>query len=221
MTKTNPQEEPRFFEYSAAEEKLNIWSHGIGFILALAATPLLIVKASTQGTVWHIVSFSIFAVSMMVLYAASTLYHAATIPKQRHRLRIFDHAAIYVLIAGTYTPFSLITLNGTIGWVLFGIVWGLALAGIVLKLFYTGRFDRLSTILYVTMGWMVIVAAVPLYNNLDAGGLWWLFAGGMSYTIGAVLYSMPRLRFNHAIFHVFVLGGTICHFFAIYNHLID
>lgn len=220
MSKNNSEQEPQLFEYSAAEEKLNIWSHAIGFFLALAATPLLIIRASIEGNVWHVVSFSIFGVSMMVLYAASTLYHNAKIPKRRHRLRIFDHAAIYVLIAGTYTPFALVTLNGTIGWVLFGITWGLAIAGIILKLFLTGRYDKLSTVLYVAMGWLVIFAIKPLWNGLDAGGLWWLFAGGLSYTVGAVLYSLPRLRFNHAIFHIFVLGGTICHFFAVYNHLI-
>lgn len=221
MTNIQPQEDTPIYEYSETEEKLNIWSHAFGFLLAVIATPLLIIKASTEGTIWHIVSFSVFGVSMMVLYAASTLYHAATIPKRRHRLRIFDHAAIYVLIAGSYTPFTLVTLHGTIGWVLFGITWGLAVVGVVVKLFYTGRFDKLSTVLYVCMGWLVILAILPLIRNLDTGGLWWLFAGGLSYSIGAVLYSLPRLKFNHAIFHLFVLGGTICHFFAVYNHLID
>ena len=205
--------------YSAMEEKLNIWSHGSGFLLAVAALPLLVVKASTQGSAWHIVSWSIFGASMIVLYAASTLYHWSKKPKLRRRFRIFDHAAIYLLIAGTYTPFTLTTLNGTVGWVLFGITWGLALGGVVLKMFFTGRYDKLSTILYVAMGWMVIFAVKPMINNLDTVSLWYLLAGGISYTVGAVLYSLPNLRFNHAIFHVFVLGGTICHFFAVYLSL--
>ncbi len=215
-----PDEDHRLFEYSATEEKLNIWSHALGFILALVATPFLIAKASSEGSIWHVVSFSIFGVSMMLLYAASTLYHSATKPVLRHRLRIFDHAAIYVLIAGTYTPFTLVTLNGTIGWVLFGITWGFALAGIILKLFFTGSFDKLSTVLYVAMGWLAIIAIKSLSENLDTAGLWWIFAGGMSYTLGAILYSLPSLKYNHAIFHVFVLGGTTCHFFAVYNHVI-
>lgn len=216
---TQPQEQV-IFEYSPTEERLNIWSHGLGFFLALAATPLLIVKASLGGNDWHIVSFSIFGASMMILYAASTLYHASKTAKRRHKLRIFDHAAIYLLIAGTYTPFTLVTLNGSLGWTLFGITWGLALMGIILKLFYTGRFDKLSTVLYVAMGWLVIIAIKPLWNELSSEGLWWLFSGGLSYTVGAVLYSLPNLKYNHAIFHCFVLAGTICHFFAIYNHVI-
>ena len=214
-----PKQATDHVTYSKAEERLNIWSHFIGFLLALAALPLLIVKASVQGTAWHIVSFSIFGASMVILYAASTLYHYAKRPELRKRLRIFDHAAIYLLIAGTYTPFTLVTLNGTLGWVLFGITWGLALGGVVLKLFYTGKYDRLSTILYVAMGWLVIFAFKPMIDNLNSVSLWFLLAGGIAYTIGAILYSMSRLSYNHAIFHVFVLAGTTCHFFAIYQSL--
>ena len=201
------------------EERLNIWSHGIGFLLAVAGLTLLVVKASIKGSAWHIVSWSIFGASMVILYAASTLYHWSKKPKVRRKLRIFDHAAIYLLIAGTYTPFTLTTMQGAFGWVLFGITWGLALGGVIVKLFFTGKYDRLSTILYVAMGWLVIIAVKPMISNLGSVSLWYLLAGGISYTVGAVLYSLPRLRFNHAIFHLFVLGGTICHFFAVYLSL--
>lgn len=205
--------------YTRAEEQLNILSHFLGFLLSLAALPLLIVKASTQGTAWHIVSFSIFGASMVILYAASTLYHYAKRPELRKKLRIFDHAAIYLLIAGTYTPFTLVTLNGTLGWVLFGVTWGLALAGVILKIFFTGKYDLLSTIMYVAMGWLVIFAFKPMIDSLNTVSLWYLLAGGIAYTIGAILYSMSRLSYNHAIFHVFVLAGTTCHFFAVYQSL--
>lgn len=205
--------------YSAMEEKLNVLSHGLGFLLAVAALPVLIIKASTKGTAWHIVSWSVFGASMVLLYAASTLYHYSKKPKLRRRFRVFDHAAIYLLIAGTYTPFTLTTLNGSLGWVLFGVTWGLAIGGVVLKLFYTGRFDKLSTVLYVAMGWLVIIAVKPMIDNLGSISLLYLLAGGIAYTVGAVLYSLPKLRYNHAIFHVFVLAGTTCHFFAVYLSL--
>ncbi len=216
---TAPSTTKQEASYSKAEERLNILSHFLGFLLALAALPLLIIKASVQGTAWHIVSFSVFGASMVLLYAASTLYHYAKRPELRKRLRIFDHAAIYLLIAGTYTPFTLVTLNGTLGWILFGVTWGLALGGIILKLFYTGKYDLLSTILYVAMGWLVIFAFKPMIDNLNSVSLWFLLAGGIAYTVGAVLYSMSRLPYNHAIFHVFVLIGTTCHFFAVYQSL--
>ena len=216
---TAPTRDEDAFFYSTAEERLNVLSHFLGFLLSIAALPLLIVKASREGTAWHIVSFSIFGATMVILYAASTLYHYAKRPERRKRLRIFDHAAIYLLIAGTYTPFTLVTLNGTLGWVLFGITWGLALGGVILKLFYTGRFDRLSTILYVAMGWLIIFAFKPMVDNLNSVSLWFLLAGGIAYTLGAVLYSMSRLSYNHAIFHLFVLAGTTCHFFAVYQSL--
>lgn len=207
--------------YSPQEERLNILSHALGLALSIAALPLLIVRASANGTAVDIVSVSIFGASMIILYAASTLYHSAKKPRLRRRLNIFDHAAIYVLIAGTYTPFTLIVLGGTIGWVIFGISWGLALIGIILKLFFTGKFDLLSTIMYVLMGWVIIFAIKPLVNNLSPDGLIWLFAGGFAYTVGAILFSIPKLKFNHAIFHVFVLSGSICHFISLYFFVLN
>lgn len=207
--------------YSPAEERLNVWTHGFGFIGATVGLALLLIRANNYGDGWHLVSFAVFGLSMMILYAASTTYHAAKEPKLRFRLKIFDHAAIYVLIAGSYTPFTLVTLHGRTGWIIFGSVWGIALAGVILKLFFTGRFDRLSTLMYVAMGWIIILAINPLIENLPGPGLNWIMAGGIAYTVGAVLYSISRLPFNHAIFHVFVLAGTFCHFWSIYFYVLE
>jgi len=206
--------------YPPFEEKLNVISHGIGFLLSIAALVLLVVYASIYGTVWHVVSYSIYGGSLILLYLASTLYHSAKRSKLRGRLQIFDHAAIYMLIAGTYTPFTLVTLNGTTGWIMFGITWAFALTGIILKIIFTGRFNLLSTIMYVFMGWIVVLAIKPLIHNLPFEGLMWLFAGGIFYTIGAVLYSIKSIKYNHAIFHVFVLLGSFCHFMAIFFYVL-
>lgn len=206
--------------YDKKEEKLNVLSHGIGLALSVAALILLIVKSSVYGNVWHITSFSIYGASLIVLYAASTFYHASKSPKLRHRLNIFDHASIYILIAGTYTPFTLVVLNGWVGWTIFGITWGLAIIGVILKLFYTGRFDKISTIAYVLMGWVIVFAIKPLIENLSTEGLWWLLAGGIFYTIGAVLFSIPKIKYNHAIFHIFVLLGSFSHFIAVYFYVL-
>jgi hemolysin III len=206
--------------YPPAEERFNIWSHGIGFVLSVAGTLALLIRASQQENQLYTLSFAIYGASMIILYAASTLYHSATQPTRRNRLNILDHASIYLLIAGTYTPFSLITLAGSTGsWLLIAI-WSSALAGVVFKLFFTGRFDKLSTLFYVFMGSMVVFAIKPLMANLPIEGVYWLFAGGASYITGAVFYSIPKLPFNHAIFHVFVLGGSICHFVSIYFYVV-
>lgn len=138
----------------------------------------------------------------------------------RYRLNILDHASIYVLIAGSYTPFALVTLEGWVGWTIFGVVWGCALTGIILKLFYIGKYQTLSTIMYVVMGWIIVFAIKPLYDNLSSEGLWWLIGGGLSYTIGAVLFSLDKVKFNHAIFHIFVLFGTFCHYLSIYFYVL-
>ncbi|MEE9348655.1 MAG: hemolysin III family protein [Flavobacteriaceae bacterium] len=207
--------------YEPKEEKLNVLTHGFGLIASIVATVFLIVKASKLGDVWHIVSFSIFGVSLIILYAASTFFHNAKDPKIRKRLNIFDHASIYVLIAGTYTPFTLVTLHGKTGWWIFGITWFLALTGVILKLFFTGKFDKLSTLMYVFMGWIIVFAIKPLLISLPTEGVQWLFAGGISYTIGAILYSINKLKFNHAIFHVFVLIGSFCHFVSVYFYVLN
>jgi hemolysin III len=206
--------------YSPIEEKINIISHAIGFILSIVAFVLLVTHANLHGDVWHIVSFSIFGASLIILYAASTFYHSAKKPELRNRLKIIDHASIYVLIAGTYTPFTLVVLNGTIGWVIFGASWGLALTGIILKLFFTGKYNLVSTIMYVLMGWIIVFAIKPLIKNLPLEGLLWLFAGGISYTIGAALYSIKKIKFNHSVFHMFVLIGSFCHFVSVFFYVL-
>ncbi len=205
--------------YEHKEERINVWSHFIGLLLSIAALSLLVVKSSLNGNAWHIVSYSIYGTSMIILYLASTLYHNAKKPKLRARLNVFDHAAIYVLIAGTYTPYTLVTLNGVAGWVLFGMTWGVAVVGIVFKLFWFGKYDRLSTIMYVLMGWMAVFAIKPLWENLSALGLIWLGLGGVFYTVGAVFYSREKLAYNHAIFHIFVLLGSVSHFISIFFYV--
>ena len=205
--------------YTEKEEKLNILSHAFGLVLSAIAFPFLIIKSLQFSGFWKPASIYMYAFSLLILYAASTFYHASKKPKLRRRLNIFDHAAIYVLIAGTYTPFTLITLEGKIGWIIFGLTWGFALIGIILKLFFTGRFDKISTIMYVLMGWQVVFAINPLIEKLAPQGLQWLFIGGILYTVGAVLYSIKRIPYNHAVFHVFVLLGSISHFISVYYYI--
>ena len=206
--------------YSPAEERINISSHAFGLLLSIAALALLVTHATASGDVWHIVSFSIFGSSLIILFAASTIYHSARDPGLRARLRVVDHASIYVLIAGTYTPFTLVTLNGSVGWTIFAITWGMALSGIVLKLFFTGRYQLVSTLMYVFMGWIIVFAISPLIDNLHPDGLSWLVAGGIAYTVGAILYGIKKIKFNHAIFHIFVLFGAFCHFMAVYFYVL-
>jgi len=206
--------------YPPKEERLNILSHGIGFGLSILALILLILKARKFGDQEHLVSFTIFGASMVLVYAASTFYHSAKASRLRIRLNILDHAAIYILIAGTYTPFALVTLEGTAGITILWIVWIMALIGVILKLFYAGRYQLLSTILYVAMGWLIIFAINPLIENLSTEGIWWLFGGGIFYTIGAILFMLNRIPYNHAIFHIFVLLGTFAHFVSIYFYIL-
>ena len=214
--------------YSPVEEILNISTHAAGFLLSITALGFLVTRAAEFGNMWHLVSFSIFGASLIVLYGASTIYHSASDPLLRSRLRVLDHASIYVLIAGTYTPFTLVTLNApagwngewTTGWTIFTLSWSLAVCGIILKLFFTGRFKKTSTAMYVLMGWMVVFVIEPLIENFPAEGLNWLVAGGLAYTLGAVLYSIKAIKLNHAIFHFFVLAGSTCHFVAIYYYVL-
>ena len=207
--------------YEPLEERWNVITHGFGLVLSLAAASLLVVFASLYHSAWHIVSYSIYGASLVILYLASTVYHAAPAhrPRLKIRLNVMDHAAIYVLIAGTYTPFTLVTLRGPWGWSIFGVIWGLAIGGIIIKLFFTGRFDKLSTLAYIIMGWLVIVGIYPLVISLSTGGLIWLFIGGLFYTVGAGFYLWNRLRFNHVIFHIFVLLGSISHFVSVFWYL--
>lgn len=205
--------------YSRAEEKINITTHAIGFVLSIIALAALLEQAMSLGDALAVVSFSIFGLSLIFLYGTSTIYHSTKNLQRRSRLRILDHISIYVLIAGTYTPFTLITLQGTTGWVIFGVSWGMALTGTILKLFFTGKYRLLSTLMYVFMGWLIVFAIGPLIDVFPAAGLSWLVAGGLAYTLGAVIYSIKKIRFNHAIFHVFVLSGSSCHFVAVYFYV--
>jgi hemolysin III len=197
------------------EDVANVATHGFGVLASLAGGSLLIVLAALRGSAWSIVGVSIFAASLFLLYSASTLYHAARNETTRYRLKVLDHCAIYVLIAGTYTPFLITSLRGGWGWSLFGVIWGLALAGVVFKLYFTGRYPRLSTAIYVAMGWLVLIATGPLVRAVGAGTLGWLLAGGIAYTAGTLFYHSKRLPYAQAIWHVFVVSGSICHGVAV------
>ena len=205
--------------YSPTEEKLNIWSHAFGIFLSIIALVLLIIKAVQQDNIWMMISFPIFGVSLILLYLASTLYHASKEPQKRFKLKVFDHAAIYVLIAGSYTPFTLVSLNGETGWLIFSMVWVMAFTGIILKLFFTGRLKVVSTAMYVLMGWLIVFYFQELTAHLHEKGVFYLILGGVLYTIGAILYSIKKIKFNHAIFHFFVLAGSFCHFLSIYLYV--
>jgi hemolysin III len=201
---------------SIAEERANSLSHGIGLLLALVAAPVLIVAAARQGNTLNIVGASVFAITMVMLYFSSVLYHA--LPPGRAKLRCgkIDHGAIYLFIAGSYTPFSLGVLNGAWGWTLFGLIWGLAAVGLVLKAFDKLSHPLLSTGLYLAMGWLVVIAAVPLLERVSTAGVGWLVAGGLAYTVGVFFYlTDARYKFGHFVWHLFVMAGTTCHFFAV------
>lgn len=197
------------------EELANTITHGIGLVLSLAGFVVLLVLAILRGNAWHIVACSIYGATLVCLYAASTLYHAAVSPRLKRVLRILDHSAIYLLIAGTYTPFLLLNLRGPWGWSLFGVIWGLAFAGILFKFWFVDHFDYLSTAVYIAMGWLVIVAAKPVLAHVPAVTLVWLLAGGLLYSAGVIFYVWKRLPFSHAVWHLFVLAGSTCHYFAV------
>jgi hemolysin III len=213
-------QELRLKYYPATEERINIASHAVGLLFSVGALLALVTRALQHGDAWHLVSFSVYGLSLIALYTASTAYHGSREPVLRARLRTVDHASIYLLIAGTYTPFALVTLNGPIGWIIFGLTWSMAASGIVLKLFYTGRFKHLSTLMYVFMGWLIVFFIKPLIAALPPAGLAWLLAGGIAYTLGAVLYSLHRIPYGHALFHVLVVAGSACHFYTIYRYVL-
>jgi hemolysin III len=204
--------------YSETEERLNIITHGFGFIMALIGSLVLLIKCLQEGIHIRFISYLIYCFGLLILYLASTLYHSAKVPELKKRLNVFDHSAIYILIAGTYTPIALLSMKGVWGWVIFFIIWVLAAAGVILKFYFTGRFSKISTITYVLMGWVILVAIKPLMNCMATGGLLWLLAGGIFYTIGALLYQKKSMKYNHAIFHVFVLLGSLSHYIVILNY---
>ncbi len=181
---------------------------------------MLVVRASLYGNTWHIVASSVFGATLVLMYTASTLYHAIPLPKAKKVLRVLDHSLIYFLIAGSYTPFTLITLRGPWGWGLFAFVWSLALAGVAFKIYATGKYEKVSLAIYLLMGWAVMVAIKPLLGALDSGGLLLLAGGGLTYTGGVAFYIWDRLRYHHAIWHLFVLAGSVLHYFAVYYYVI-
>ncbi len=197
------------------EERLNAITHGVGAALALVGLVVLTVAASLYGSAWHVVSFSIFGVTLVLLYLASTLYHSFTHGPTKRVFQRLDHSSIYLLIAGSYTPFALVALHGPTGWTLFGIIWGLALAGIVLEALSKKRHELLVTSCFLGMGWLSVLAIRPLVAALPAAGIAWLVAGGLLYSVGAVVYLFERMPFNHALWHLFVLGGSAAHFIAV------
>lgn len=197
------------------EETLNAITHGVGTLLAIIGLATLAVAAYHSNTVWHLVSFFIYGLSLVLLYLASTLYHSFSNEKLKDIFKIIDHSAIYLLIAGTYTPFALVTLDGQLGWRVFAIVWTIAAVGIVFKIFFVKRFKVFSTICYVMMGWLAVFVIQPLAAALPIAGLYWLIGGGLFYTIGSIFYLYRRMPYNHAVWHLFVLAGSMSHFIVI------
>lgn len=197
------------------EEIANSITHGIGAALSIAALSILVVFAGLRGDAWRVVSFSIYGATLVLLYLASTFYHVFSNPRVKRVFHVFDHSAIFLLIAGSYTPFCLVTIRGGWGWSLFGVVWGIAIFGIVFKAFFTGRYNVVSTVLYIAMGWIAVIAIKPLVSQLPPGAFAWILLGGLSYTVGVIFYAWERLPYGHAIWHLFVLGGSTLHFFAV------
>jgi hemolysin III len=206
--------------YSVGEEIAHAITHGLGVVLAITGLTVLVARATLYGNIWHIVSSAIFGATLVMMYMASTLFHSIPLPRAKHILRVIDHVSIYCLIAGTYTPFALVTLHGPWGWSLLVVTWGLALFGGVFKIFYTGRFEALSLAVYLGMGWCVMVVIKPLMHALEQGGLILLLAGGLAYTVGVAFYVLERMRYHHAVWHVFVLAGSILHFFAVLLYVV-
>ena len=202
------------------ECRVEIWnalSHGAGFLLGLVASVALVTLVAVRGSGWQLAGALVFGVSLVVLYAASTLYHSIPHLATKRRMKVFDHCAIYVLIAGTYTPFLLVSLRDRGGWWMFALVWALAAAGVVFKLFHAGRFKRVSTLVYLAMGWMALVAIKPFLERVPMEQLAWLLAGGLAYSLGTAFY-MSHRRHAHAVWHGFVLAGSACHFVAVAMH---
>ncbi|WP_230467527.1 PAQR family membrane homeostasis protein TrhA [Lujinxingia vulgaris] len=202
-------------EIFSAEDIANSVSHGVGLGAAIVGFVVLMVSAWATGVALQIVSALVYGLTLVALFAASTIYHSVTQPRVRRALQVLDHCAVFFLIAGTYTPFALVTLQGTLGWTIMGVIWSLALLGVTIKLFWFGRFEGLSLALYLLMGWTIVFAIKPLWLALEPGGVFLLFGGGLFYTAGVAFFVWERLFLNHAIWHLFVLGGSVCHFLAI------
>jgi len=201
-------------------ELANSATHGMGLALSVAGCALLVTLAALRGNAWHIVACSIYGGTLVCLYSASTVYHSVRSPRLKHVLRIVDHSSIYLLIAGTYTPFTLVLLRGGWGWTLFGLVWGLSLVGILLKVWFVDHLPVASTLVYVGMGWLVVIAIKPVVALVPAAALLWLLAGGVFYTAGVGFFAWQKLPYHHAIWHLFVMGGSVCHYFAVLYYVV-
>ena len=202
---------------TAEEEQLNVITHAIGFILSVLASFFLLKSALGEGIGLRFLSYLIYSIGLVTLYLASTLYHSAINQERKRKLNVFDHSAIYLLIAGTYTPITLLTIKGVSGLLIFAVVWITAMVGIVLKMYFTGRYPKISTATYVLMGWIVVFAIKPLVKSMLLPGLLWLLAGGLFYTVGALLYQYKSMKYNHVLFHVLVILGSLCHYIVIFN----
>ncbi len=197
------------------EEVLNSVTHGVGALLSAAGLIVLVVSSVTQGTIWHVVGSAVFGCSLICLYAVSTLYHSVTNPRIKQVFARLDHVAIFLLIAGSYTPFVLTTLRGPLGWTLFGVIWTLALIGMIIRSIYLGRFRKFMVALYLLMGWMIVIAIVPMARALPMLSLTCLVSGGLCYTLGVIFYAWRQLKYSHGIWHLFVMAGSTFHFFAV------
>jgi hemolysin III len=215
LNKINPPHRSQ----SLGEEIANSITHGIGAALSLAALVILIVFASKYGDAWRVVSFCIYGTTLFFLYTASTLYHSFPDGKVKRFFRILDHSSIFLLIAGTYTPLTLVSMRGPWGWTLFGLVWAMAIGGIVAKVFLINKFKIVSLLLYVAMGWLIVFAAKPMMNMVPYGMIVWLVIGGLCYTCGILFYAIKKVPYFHMVWHLFVLGGSICHFIGILFYL--
>jgi len=220
MTSPAPKTPSSLKAYSFAEELANSISHGLGALLSIIGLTLMVIVSVAADDGWKLTSAIVYGSSLVFLFLASTLYHSVPNPKAKGVLRVVDHCAIYMLIAGTYTPFMLINLRGAWGWTIFAVIWSLALFGIFFKLFFRHRFPKISLFTYIMMGWLVIVATSEMLAKVPSGALWLLLAGGLVYTFGAIFYKWERIPYNHAIWHLFVLGGSTCHFLAVYLYVI-
>lgn len=207
-------------EYSIAEEVFHAITHGIGLLLSIAGLVVMIVLAALNGNAWHVVSCSVYGGTLVILYLNSTMYHSLAKTRAAKVFQILDHSSIYLLIAGTYTPFTLVTLRGALGWTIFGIIWGLAVLGVIFKVFTAGKFKLFATMIYLAMGWLIVIAIVPIFRSLATGGIVLLIAGGLAYSLGTVFYIFKKIPYFHFVWHLFVLAGSILHFFTILLYVI-
>ncbi|QSH40047.1 hemolysin III family protein [Lentisphaerota bacterium ZTH] len=201
--------------YTAGEEVANSLTHGIGFLMCACGLAILVVNAVLYGSMWHVITFSIFGICQMLLFLASTLYHSVTDSKAKRFFKVLDHAAIFLLIAGTYTPVMLVGVGGALGWTIFGLVWGIGIAGIILKCCCMARLKKLSLVMYIGMGWLCVIALKAMFDSMPPLAFGLLLAGGVTYTAGVIFYAMKRLPYAHAVWHLFVLGGSTLHFFSV------